>query len=125
MSSITVNTGGAYNSPDENVEIGEVPPFETISTAIRLIGELNGETGSLTIEQALNSVTGLNTGVLSDTELANYYYFGLVQADGNWRINRMSKSDTNTETSATVANNSGFGDLNAAWAAKEGLNYVG
>lgn len=62
--------------------------------------------------------------VLSDTDSATYYYYGGLDSDGGWKINRILKTDLNSRQSATIANNGSYGTLSAAWTDRASLNYA-
>ena len=61
---------------------------------------------------------------LSDTDSATYYYYGGVDSNNDWKINRYLKTDLNSKSTATESNNGAYSTLSAAWAARASLSYA-
>lgn len=61
---------------------------------------------------------------LSDTVSATYYYFGGIDSNGNWKINRYLKTNLNSKSTATISNNGSYSTLGAAWTDRASLSYT-
>ena len=64
------------------------------------------------------------TVTLTDVDDASYYYYGGLDADGNWKINRYDKTNLATVTSAVEDTNGAYASLAAAWASRTILSYA-
>lgn len=60
---------------------------------------------------------------LSDIGSATYYYYGGLDENNDWKINRYLKSNINSVTSATEATNGSYTTLSSAWANRAILSY--
>lgn len=63
---------------------------------------------------------------VSETDLqdATYYYYGGLDSQSNWAINRYLKTDLDTVTTATQTNNPGTTTLASAWSSRLTLTYA-
>lgn len=60
----------------------------------------------------------------NDFDDATYLYYGGLDYLGAWQINRYPYADLADRDEATIANNSSYSTLAAAWAARSSLTYV-
>jgi len=62
---------------------------------------------------------------LTDVDDATYYYYGGLDENNDWQINRYLKTSLTTKTLAIESpSNTGYVSLSAAWAARGSLVYV-
>lgn len=68
---------------------------------------------------------GTNFLTVSQTDLedSDAYFYGGLDAEGNWQINKYLKSNLANKTTANQINNSGVSDLSTAWAGRTSLTY--
>jgi len=70
--------------------------------------------------------TGTEFLTITETDLvdATYYFYGGTDSNGDWKINRYTKSSLTTKVSATESNNGSFASLAAAWIDRTTLTYA-
>lgn len=129
------------------VVTGALISLETTESDTVLLVEQTEDISLTTVEQVATLVTVANTEVVATIEQQEiaidvapnvalkakfdrhdltedtYYYYGGLQANGEWIINRWDKT-TLTKTTATESNNPAYASIGAAWAAKTLLSYV-
>ena len=64
--------------------------------------------------------------IVTQTEdAASYFYFGGLDSEGDWQVNRWTKSSLGTgPLRATIANNALVANLAAAWTVRVSLTYA-
>lgn len=60
---------------------------------------------------------------LTDVDNATAYYYGGLDAEGNWQVNKFLRSNLATKTVATEQNNASVTTLDSAWTARTTLTY--
>lgn len=86
----------------------------------------DGSSSHTVIKLAASGGGGSSFLEITETDLtdSSYYYYGGVDANSDWVINRYDKSNLSTRTVATESNNATYSSLSTAWSNRTTLTYA-